>query len=478
MVMRQEPVAVVVAAPARAVPTVRELLDALGPPHVRSTAVERLADPVESIVERARSATPSRGVVVVVATEADADAAIAAGADEVLVEPLSADAFARAIRRASLRSGVRDLAAIEARMLEQVVWGVAHAVEGPLAALALDVDALRSGALSTPDGTVDEIDAALDECSTAVEHVAHVVRDATVLATRPPRERADAFALPPLIDHVLRALGGGAALRAHVEVQHEIGLPPISAPRRLLARTTAQLLLQALDAVPDDDAAAMRRLRVTLRSTVDAVVLVIEVRAGLDSPPPSSRVGLDLDGRLGVVRAALRSFDGELVAERATDAEARFVAFLPRVDPVAVAGRTESSSLGAPRRPRPRVLVVDRDERVLRASVRSLAERFDVVVAITGEEALSVAREASVDVALVDVRLPDMSALALVDELQRVVPALAGRVALVGGGDEIAVPNGAPILAKPVRRTALLAALDALLGAPAQSAPLPDRVLN
>ncbi len=482
MVMRPEPIAVVVVAPARAVPAVREILDALGPPLVRSTAVERLAESVAPVVAAARAATPSRGVVAVVSSESDADAAIAAGADEVLVEPLGEATLACAVRRAALRAGVRDLAATEARMLEQVIEGVAHAVEGPLAALALDVDALRSGALSTPgdgsDGALDEVDAALDECSSAVEHVAQVVRDATMLASRAPSEANDAVAVRPLLDHVIRALGSGAALRAHVEIQSDDELPLVSAPRRLLARTLARLLLQALDAICDGDAEAMRRLRITVRATPDAVALMVEVRAALDSPPPSSRFVLGLDGRLGVVREALRTFDGELVAERATDAEARFVAFLPRVESRTSPGVARAVGPDAPRRPRPRVLVVDRDERVLRASVRALSERFDVVVAISGEAALALAREEHVDLAVVDVRLPDMSILAFVDELQRAAPALGGRVALVGREGDVPTPSELPILAKPVRRTSLLETLDALLVSPPQGGSLPVRVLN
>jgi CheY-like chemotaxis protein len=126
------------------------------------------------------------------------------------------------------------------------------------------------------------------------------------------------------------------------------------------------------------------------------------------------------------------------------------------------------------------VLVVDPDERVLRAVSRALGDRFEVLLATSGEEAIAIAREGGLDLAVLDLRVPDMSTDALADELRRIDGRLCDRIALVGGpGDAIIRPDGAPVLHKPVRRAALIAALDGLLTRPTPAATVRTaRLLN
>lgn len=476
MVNRRTPIAVVVLAPARSVGAVRAMVADLGSPLNRSTAVERLQGSSSVVVASARSATPSRGVVVIVGTEAEIDAQIAAGVDEVLVEPVESRALLGAVRRAALRAGVRDDHAVEARTLEQVLDGVAQAAEAPLAALALDLDAIRSG--TVPLESVEELESALDDCSTAVESVARVLRDAQVLAHASHDDPPEPVAVGPLIERVIRALGGSAALLAHVEVHCEPDVAKVNVPRKRLGRTIAQMLVQALDAVAAEPPPALRRLRVAVRNAPESIAIVIDAHASLDAAPASTPFTVTTEGRLAVTRAAMRSFDGELVAERAVDGSVRFVAFIPRAasgEELPVLFSTQSQ--GEIAAPRPRVLVVDGDASVLRATARALADRYDAVVAICGDEALSVIRDGGIDVAVVDVRLPDMSAAAFVDELRRLNPRLASRVIFTCRTREEATQLGGLALERPVRRTRLLAVIDDLLTAGAAAAP-PPRLLN
>jgi CheY-like chemotaxis protein len=476
VVSRKAPVAVVVIAPARSTAATRALVAELGPPFSRSTIVERARGSAAGIVATAHAAAPSRGVVAIVTSDEHVDAQIAAGVDEVLVEPVDARSLSRALHRAVLRAGVRDDHAIEARTLEQVIEGVAHAAEGPLAALALDLDAMRSDGASIE--SLEELDAALEDCAGAVDHVARLLRDASVLARVSDDESHAPVVLVTLVDQVLRALVGAAALRAHIEVHSDDDLPTIRAPRRLLARTIAQVLVQALDAVPAEPPPSLRRLRVGIREMPDAVGIVIDARASLDAEPPSTPFTLSTAGRLAVSRAAMRSFDGELIAERAVDGGVRFVVLIPRpkrtVTVVPAPPATEPMATTA----RPRVLLVDRDPMVLRAATRALSERFDVLVAISGEEALAITREGHIDAVVADVRLPDISGAALIDELRRLHPSLAGRIILACRSREEAASTGALWLEKPIRRGPLLEAIDRILTASSVNALTPIRLLN
>jgi CheY-like chemotaxis protein len=364
-----------------------------------------------------------------------------------------------------------------------VLDGVAHAAEGPLAALALDLDAIRSG--TVPLESVEELESALDDCSIAVEGVARVLRDAQVLARASHDDPREFVAVAPLIDRVLRALGGSSALLAHIEVHCEPDVPKVHVPRRLLGRTIAQVLVQALDAVPAEPPPDLRRLRVAVRSAPEAVAIIIDAHPSLESAPASTPFTVTTEGRLAVARAAMRSLDGELVAERAVDGSVRFVAFIPSVATDADAPRVETARRPSENAaPRARVLVVDGDAMVLRATSRALAESYDVVVAISGGEALSVVRDGGIDAIVLDTHLSDMSVDAFLDELRRLQSRLSSRVLFVCRTPEEASALGGCALERPIRRAQMLAIIEQLLTASA-AAPTPStsvisrpRILN
>lgn len=471
MVSHLSPIAVLVVAHARREPALREMIAGLSRPLPAATRFETNERPTATIVADARAAAPSRGVVVVVEREEEVETHLAQGADEVLVEPFESSELERAVRRAALRASVRDDHAIEARTLERVLAGLACAVESPLASLALDLDGLRSGSLET----LDDFDGALDDCAKAAEQVGELLRDAAVLARVDETDARVNLAVDVLLSQVLHALGGGLALQAHVEVHADDDLPPIVAPMRRLARTLASVIIQALDATPSEPPPAMRRLRIAVRGLPDAVALSFDVRPAIDAPPASTRLALADEGRLAVMRAALRSFDGELFSERSSDGGLRMVVFLPRPHTVpAVQSLDLRPSRPAAARRRARVLVVDRDARVLRAISRALSDRYDVLVAISAEEALGLARELSVDVAVLDSRLPDQTTSSLIDELVRIDPMLQNRVVLLGSSSDDST-QGAPVLKKPLRRNALLTTIESRLRS---VGPPGARVLN
>ncbi len=69
------------------------------------------------------------------------------------------------------------------------------------------------------------------------------------------------------------------------------------------------------------------------------------------------------------------------------------------------------------------VLVVD-DEEVMREILETLldGEGYRVKLAETGEDGLALSRREPVDVAVVDVMLPDMSGIEVLDELKSRIP--------------------------------------------------------
>jgi DNA-binding NtrC family response regulator len=124
--------------------------------------------------------------------------------------------------------------------------------------------------------------------------------------------------------------------------------------------------------------------------------------------------------------------------------------------------------MGKPPRPRPLVLVVDDDHALRSALRRTLVQAsFECVEAGTARDALAMLETQSVDVALVDIRLPDESGLVLVEHLRSLDPPIP--CVVMSGGDELraaAESSGAVrFLDKPVSSRELLSALQDAMAA-------------
>jgi CheY-like chemotaxis protein len=424
----------------------------------------------ESAIEReitvARRRLPTTGVLVVVASEGDVDLALARGADEVVVGT-DATALARALGRTRLRAAARDAHVADGKVLAQVLTGVVRRLESPITALALDLEAFRAVTepLLAPEGV-----ALLDDCMAALEDLGGALRDAGLFARAGVPEHPVRVDVRATIDQVLRVLGGAEGLRAHVERDEDRPLAAALAPRGRLARAIAGALVHALVLTSASaDRTALRKLRISLREDATKVVVIIDATAAGGLGAPVARP-LEPEGPLRLLREAARSFGGDLSLEVGARG-ARLELQAPREQHALV-------ELGAIRPPRPRtpqqptVLLVDPDDRVLRATARALADRYEVLVAQTGEEALDLAREQNVNVVVLNTRLPDVSAGLLLDELRHTRGAKGARAVLVASLDEldeINPPPGVARVEKPVRREELLTAIERLLADPVPS---------
>ncbi len=87
--------------------------------------------------------------------------------------------------------------------------------------------------------------------------------------------------------------------------------------------------------------------------------------------------------------------------------------------PPGVASRGASSAQADRGVAKPRVLVVDDEPQVRRSLARLLMARFDVLTAEDGEAALALLASSPVDVMLVDLNMPRMHGMALLDHVKR-----------------------------------------------------------
>lgn len=130
--------------------------------------------------------------------------------------------------------------------------------------------------------------------------------------------------------------------------------------------------------------------------------------------------------------------------------------------------------------PQYRVLIVDDQHevrRMLAASLRTLGGQFDVLEVPSGEEALLISSQLSIDLVVADVRLPGMSGLELVARLQKRTPDT--RLILVTGVDEprlrrqVAEAGADAFFYKPVEMADFLDAVERCLGLAGNAFPLP-----
>lgn len=452
--------------------------------------------------------------------EIDALAALAAGADEALkVLPSDREGLMVLARRARLRGDARlrqERAQVNHAHAERlaalgtVVAGVAHEINNPSAAVMLSLEVLQlmlapmatvidelgrmaaAGRGATPaeiarmavnahsGGPPSEALEVLREIGVAMSTISDVVKDLRVFSRSADSEPAQLIDVHALLDQVLRIVGKELLLHATIERDYAVGLPPVLAPRSRLAQVFTNVLINAGQAVREIQR-PVHRVRISTRTSDEAVVVSIsDTGPGIPTDAlerifepfyTTKPAGVGTGLGLSTSREIIRRLGGELLAESKPGEGATFVVFIPRAGPEAIRSARvvrEVPALSAARRAA--VLVVDDDERVLRALARVLRERYDVLLAVDGTEAIDLLRSGShADAIVCDVSMPEVDGRALYEWLLAERPDLAARTLFVTAGarspedDTFLRKSNRPVLDKPVSREALLRALGEML---------------
>jgi signal transduction histidine kinase/ActR/RegA family two-component response regulator len=480
------------------------------------------ATPVQSVT-RARSQHGGAPLAYAARSDAEALDAIGAGADEAMHLP-SYDAhhvlllLDRASQRASLRRAQENerTSAVQSEKLAAlgtVVAGVAHEINNPLAAVLLSTELLRSilGPLFDAIGEVnrlaglerpvstDEIarvtaiaqtgahlvegKEVLDELTALAETIADVVRDLRIYARSDESESPQIVNVTDLIEQVLRIVGREITTRGHIERDYASALPPLVVPRSRVVQVLTNILVNAAHAIREVHRPA-HRVRITVRADTEAVAISIadtgpgiapeSIERIFDPFYTTKREGAGTGLGLSISRSILRRLGGDLIVESVHGVGATFVAIipLPQREALRDAFRRASPSARLPAAPTRRVsvLVVDDDERLLRIYPRILRERYEVLVASDGQEAIELLLSGSeVDVVVTDLAMPETDGKQLFAWLTENRPELARRTIFVTAAAEEAadllarIPNAT--LEKPVSRDELFGAIEAALRA-------------
>ena len=487
------------------------------------------------LVPRIRERIGGAPLGFVAVDEVAALSALLHGADEVMVWPAGDDRaihgfFDRISLRASLRKGQERASAsvVHAEKLSALgtlVAGVAHEINNPLMALQLSIEACTS--LITPiSNVVQELNVwasrgwgatpeqvqtlaelgrtgaprveakqLLEEMLAASSAIASVVRDLRVFARADSeREEAQVLETNDVVDQALRLVGREIAMVAHIERDYSRDLPRVVVPHGRLTQVLVNILINAAHAINDVER-EVHRVRISTRADAEYVAISIsDTGPGIPAEALShifdpffttKRTGLGTGLGLSISRSIMRDLGGDLIVESVHGQGATFIALLPLPDHVTLRNAYLQSRDHTARRPHPErrsVLVVDDDDRILKAYARMLASSCDVIMAADGREAIELLSSGSTADALVtEVNLPDVDGQQLYEWLKRERPLLAARTVFVTAETTLdryqtflgQLDN--PVLTKPVAAKELWDALDSLSAAAATSPSSPPR---
>jgi signal transduction histidine kinase/ActR/RegA family two-component response regulator len=451
----------------------------------RDTQIIVVDEPPSEVLPRLRARVGGAPLGFVAVDEVAALDALSHGADEVLVWPALDDRaiqgfFDRTRLRASLRRGQEQnrAAMVHAEKLSALgtlVAGVAHEINNPLMALQLSIEACMSlmtpltnvvhelnvwsnrGWGATPEQVQMLYDLALtgaprvegrqllEEMLVASTAIGSVVKDLRVFARADgDREEAQMLDANEVVDQALRLVGREIGMVAHIERDFARALPRVVVPHGRLTQVLVNILINAAHAI-NDVQREVHRVRVTTRADTEYVAISIsDTGPGIASEALShifdpffttKRSGLGTGLGLSISRSIMRDLGGDLIVESVHGSGATFIALLPLPDHATMRKAYLQNRDAAVRRPlnkRHTVLVVDDDERILKAYARMLATSCDVIMASDGQEAIDLLSSGSTpDAVVTELSLPDVDGRALFEWLRRERPALAARTVFI-----------------------------------------------
>ncbi len=468
-------------------------------------------------VEEARNQLGGSPLGFVTPNESTALEAIAAGADDAIClqdgDPTTITAFLDRIRvRASVRREAernsQDLAQAEKlTALGTLVAGVGHELNNPLSMITLGFDFLRDALL--PDltaiwrlrehaeetGRVSPEEAAellrslrssamdvrelLADISEATDSVAQLVQDLRVFSRSNIVEAPTVFQPRAVIEQALRLVRREFRVGTVIEQDYDDDLPELYLPRNRLAQVLTNLLVNAAHAMREVER-EIHRLRVTARSDDQHIAISItDTGPGIPDEAlerifdpffTTKREGQGTGLGLSISQSIIKHLGGDLAVSSIYGDGATFICFLPLPSAEQLRSLHPLERTPLPAKPhqgtRHSVLIIDDDERVLRATARALRHQYKLLIARDGEEAKELLASGShADVVVMELELSEMDGPTFFDWLAEHQPRLAERTIIATAAQErpeyreFLNQHELTVLEKPLTQDSLLLAV-------------------
>ncbi|WP_437599144.1 ATP-binding protein [Sorangium sp. So ce590] len=338
----------------------------------------------------------------------------------------------------------------------QVAASVAHELNNPMAWVMANLEQIRSGAHKLVSAArpvasgsyedllraIDLIDRSCHEALAGVERMRDIVTDLNLFSSSSERkpERVD---LVDVIELALRMTGPQLSQLCRIE-RHYGEMPPLVGYPGKLSQVFVNLFINAAQAMPNRPRDE-NMVRVTAR--FDDGVHHVEVEDNARGMTPevverifdpffttkeeSARPGIGLwvsrnivEEQQGTMTVSSKPGIGTIFTIRLTGLNP---ADLPALRPPPEPPRASS---------RGTILFVDDEPMLLNAFARAFEERHEVLVAKSGHEALDLLRDRGgrIDAIVCDLLMPQMSGMALYDEIGERFPQLQPKMAFMSGG--------------------------------------------
>jgi signal transduction histidine kinase/CheY-like chemotaxis protein len=358
--------------------------------------------------------------------------------------------------------------------LGRFIASIAHEINNPLTAVLGYADFLAASDLRP------EAQALLAQLKVGAERVRTIVRNLQ-LYSRQQQSGTGQMNLNLLVEQTLTLKGGDLRLdQIDVQLRLDPDLPFSWGDSGQLSQVLLNLIVNAQHAL--QQVPPPRKLLVSTDLVGEAAEPLLILQVADNGPgvpralaerifepffttkPAGQGTGLGLSICQGIVQA----HGGKIRVAATAGGGATFVVELPlRYGPKP----SVQPAAAPPAPPRPegrRILLTEDDPAVVSAVLMALGEHNRVEVAANGFEALRLAAAQSFDLALCDLRMPEMDGLELFERLRAAHPALAGRVLFISGDTNSAVTRAAlelterPLLTKPFTPEELFRAIAAL----------------
>ena len=328
--------------------------------------------------------------------------------------------------------------------------GVAHEINNPLAYVMANLDLMARQLSRVATGSTDAqfFEEALHHAREGCERVRLIVRDLRTFS-RAEEDRRVPVDVCAVIDSVLNMAGHEIRDRARL-VRDTPEVPRVLADEARLGQVLINLVLNAAQAIPEGapdantiavSAALCREEgrpdRVEIRISDTGVGIPPESRSRIFEPFWTTKpVGIGTGLGLAIVHGIVRAYGGTIEVESEPGVGTTFRVFLPAAaNERSCTGAGEGEGDELPLVQPARILLVDDEARFGEALRAALGERHEIVLAKSGREGLEhVRRGERFDLVLCDLMMPDVTGIAVLEELRRTRPELASRFVLMTGG--------------------------------------------
>jgi CheY-like chemotaxis protein len=313
--------------------------------------------------------------------------------------------------------------------------GVAHEINNPLVYILNNVSYVLN---EMPQQHV-ELREALREARGGAERVRDIVKDLKTFARTD--ERMGPVDVRQVLESSIRVAENEIRFRAQIVRRYE-DIPQVEANARL-GQVFLNLLLNAAHSIREGDPLNNRITVSTFTAGGRVAICVEDSGAGIprdkiekifDPFFTTKPIGMGTGLGLSICRNIATALGGEIQVVSEVGIGSSFTVWLPalaqRVEPVHM-----PSSIPPPQTVRPlRILVVDDDVFVARATRRLLRANHQITLASGGREALNLISQNDYDIVLCDVMMPEMTGMELHLAVKHLWPQVAERFVFITGG--------------------------------------------